>query len=110
MMNGESETTDYSSLYAQAKEILAAGMLAELKEDADEAAGKGEGEDTCPHCGQQMGGYGKPMLQGLGGMESEGEGMGMPMLPPNLALRMPPQMPSPAPARPGMMPGMRLGA
>lgn len=80
---------DYSPLYAQAKEILAAGMLAELAEDAKEAMGQGEGEgeDTCPHCGAPMGGemgnpYATPKLS-------------QPGLPPELAMRMPPAMSAP---------------
>ena len=79
---------DYSPLYAQAKEILAAGMLAELAEDAKKAMG-GEDEGECPHCGAKMGmgnPMAKPMLSQMGEMEDEYA----PMLPPQLAMRMPP--------------------
>jgi|DEB19_MinimDraft_3_1074340.scaffolds.fasta_scaffold116734_3 hypothetical protein len=103
--------TDYSPLYAQAKEILAAGMLAELKEDAQEAMGQGEdqgGEDMCPHCGAPMGGpMGNPMaVPRLAPAPAPAGPMG---LPPELAMRVPaPSGPLPSPA--GIpMPPMRMG-
>lgn len=107
--------TDYAPLYAQAKEILAAGMLAELKEDADEAM-KGEEEDTCPHCGNSMNGP-KMGRMGLGAPEMpEMEEPAMPSMPniAQFAMRMPaapmaggaPMVP-PAPAR-MPMPGMGM--
>lgn len=106
-MNGGS---NYAPLYSQAKEILAAGMLAELKEDADEAM-KGEGgEDSCPHCGSPMGG-------GMG-MKMPKMGLGAPEMPPaappmpdlsQFAMRIPagPAMPPiGGPMRPPMPGGM----
>lgn len=68
-ITGMGAGTDYAPLYAQVKEILAAGMLAELKDDAKEAMGQGEdngvmGGDSCPHCGAPMGASVPPM--GLG--------------------------------------------
>lgn len=108
---------EFSPLYAQAKEILAAGMLAELAEDAKEAMGEGEdqgGEDTCPHCGAPMGGpmgnpMAKKMLLPMDGMGAEGQGG--PMLPPQLAMRMPaPAMPpAPVAGRGAMTPLSNLG-
>lgn len=105
-MNGGA---NYAPLYSQAKEILAAGMLAELKEDADEAMkGESEGEDTCPHCGSPMGGgmgkMGMMPKMGLGGMEAP-EAPTMPDLS-QFAMRVPapPMMGrQPAPAMPPMM-------
>ena len=104
---------EFSPLYAQAKEILAAGMLAELAEDAKEAiGGEGEGEGECPHCGSKMG-MGNPMatprLSQMGG-EMEAEDEYAPMLPPQLAMRMPaPSMP-PMPGRQApMTPLQNLG-
>ena len=104
---------EFSPLYAQAKEILAAGMLAELAEDAKEAiGGESEGEGECPHCGAKMG-MGNPMatprLSQMGG-EMEAEDEYAPMLPPQLAMRMPaPSMP-PMPGRQApMTPLQNLG-
>jgi len=96
---------DYSPLYAQAKEILAAGMLAELKEDAEEAMG-GEGgyeEDMCPHCGSKMGGpMGNPMATPR---------LAQPMgLPPELAMRVPASPQPPMPMGGMSLPQMNLGA
>lgn len=96
---------DYSGLYAQAKEILAAGMLAELKEDAEEAMGQGEdggGEDMCPHCGASMGGpMGNPMATPR---------LAQPMgLPPELAMRVPASYQSPMPMGGASLPQMNLG-
>ena len=110
--------TDFSPLYAQAKEILAAGMLAELSEDAKEAMGQGEdqgGESVCPHCGAPMGGpmgnpMAKKMLLPMDGMGAEDQGG--PMLPPQLAMRMPPPSTPPMPgagAQPPMTPLRGLG-
>lgn len=101
-MDMEGGPADYSPLYAQAKEILAAGMLAELKEDAQEAMGQGEdngGEDMCPHCGAPMGGpMGNPMATPrLASAPAEVGSLG---LPPELAMRVPA-----APQRPMAMPG-----
>lgn len=112
-MNGGQ--SDYSPLYAQAKEILAAGMLAELKEDAQEAMGQGEdngGEDMCPHCGAPMGGpMGNPMATPrLAPAPAPAGPMG---LPPELAMRVPPAGPRPMAGPmggPGGLPPMRLGA
>lgn len=102
--------TDYAPLYAQAKEILAAGMLAELKDDAQEAMGQGEdngGESTCPHCGSPMGGE--------MGMTMPKMGLGAPPAPapamPDLsqfAMRMPPMGGAGAPPMPPM--GVPAGA
>ena len=109
-------STDFSPLYAQAKEILAAGMLAELSEDAKEAMGQEEdqgGEDMCPHCGAKMG-MGNPMatprLSQMGG-DMEAEDQGGLMLPPQLAMRMPaPAMPpAPMAGRGAMTPLQNLG-
>ena len=107
---------EFSPLYAQAKEILAAGMLAELAEDAKEAIGgegEGEGGGECPHCGSKMG-MGNPMatprLSQMGG-EMEAEDEYAPMLPPQLAMRMPaPAMPpAPMAGRGAMTPLQNLG-
>lgn len=112
MMNGGS---DYSPLYAQAKEILAAGMLAELKEDADEAM-KGEGEEeSCPHCGGPMGGP-KMGRMGLGMPEVEDQAPAMPPMDlSQFAMRVPPAPmagagapPMPMMRRPAPMPGMGM--
>lgn len=106
---------EFSPLYAQAKEILAAGMLAELAEDAKEALGgesEGGGGGECPHCGAKMG-MGNPMatprLSQMGG-DMEAEDQGGPILPPQLAMRMPaPSMP-PMPGRQApMTPLQNLG-
>lgn len=113
MMGGD----QYAPLYAQAKEILAAGMLAELKEDADEAMGKGESEDmggSCPHCGAPMGAAVPPM-----GLNAPAPTPAAPAMPPldlsQFAARMPagpmagpaaappsPMMRRPMPPMPGM--------
>jgi hypothetical protein len=109
--------TDYAPLYAQAKEILAAGMLAELKDDAKEAMGQGDdnGGDSCPHCGAPMGG-------GMG-MTMPKMGLGAPEMPPaappmpdlsQFAMRMPPPAgpampPIGGPMRPPMRPPMPGG-
>lgn len=103
---------EFSPLYAQAKEILAAGMLAELAEDAKEAiGGEGEGEGECPHCGAKMG-MGNPMATPrLSQMGGEMEDEYAPMLPPQLAMRMPaPSMPPmPMGGRQQMAPMPNLG-
>lgn len=103
---------DYSGLYAQAKEILAAGMLAELKEDAEEAMG-GEGgyeEDMCPHCGSKMGGpMGNPLATPrLAPAPAPAAPMG---LPPELAMRIPAGAQRPMAAPGGLsLPQMNLGS
>lgn len=105
---------EFSPLYAQAKEILAAGMLAELAEDAKEAIGgesEDQGEGECPHCGSKMG-MGNPMAQPRLSQMGEMEDEYAPMLPPQLAMRMPaPSMPPmPRPGGPGgMTPLQNLG-
>jgi len=94
-MMGMGGEMDYSPLYAKAKEILAAGMLAELAEDAKEAIGEGEdsGAGGCPHCGATMG-MGNPLAKrGLSDYPGEQPEMA-PMLPPQLAMRMPAPMPA----------------
>lgn len=112
-MNMEGGPTDYSPLYAQAKEILAAGMLAELKEDAQEAMGQGEdggGEDMCPHCGALMGGpMGNPMATPrLAPAPAPAAPMG---LPPELAMRIPAGAQRPMAAPGGLsLPQMNLGS
>ena len=118
----------YSPLYARAKEILAAGMLAELDEDAKEAMGQGEdqgmggGEDTCPHCGAPMGApMGNPFAkQMLSAPAPAPAPPPIPSLPPELAMRVPPSpmrmggAPMPGGPIPGRqlppMPPMRMGA
>lgn len=106
---------EFSPLYAQAKEILAAGMLAELAEDAKEAIGgegEGEGGGECPHCGAKMG-MGNPMATprlSQMGSDMEAEDQGGPMLPPQLAMRMPaPSMPPMAGRQAPMTPLQNLG-
>lgn len=105
---GMGEGDDYSALYAQAKEILAAGMLAELKEDAQEAMGGEDsgGEDMCPHCGASMGApMGNPMAKPRLN-QAYPEPMG---LPPQLAMRVPASLTPGMPGMPNPLPQMNLG-
>jgi hypothetical protein len=112
-MGMEGGQTDYSPLYARAKEILAAGMLAELAEDAKEAMGEsedqGEGEDMCPHCGAPMGGpMGNPMAKKM--LSPLAPQMPEPGLE-QFAMRMPPPaepMDMGMPPMPGRLPQMGM--